>query len=242
MGGSLYKTSPLAGGTTVLLTGRVEGREPPEPVAWAFTRPGGGRTFYTSLGHADDFELPDFQRLLLNGVYWAAGLLVPREVRTETPRAAYESHWNPMPVPSSWAAGSHGVLRGWGGTAWYRCLVKIPATWTGKEIGVELGRVEGTPEVFFNGRTANGAPQGYRIAPDQIEYGELNLLTVRLSAPEGGGLLGGPELSGGGERLPLTGRWQFRVGDDPGWSRLTLPAKFAASTDIIFETKHARRR
>jgi len=33
----------------------------------------------------------------------------------------------------------------------------------------------------------------------------------------------------------LAGRWQFRVGDDPAWSNIPLPAKFGGSTDIFFE-------
>lgn len=69
-GGSLYKTSPLASGTTVLLTGTVEGAEA-EPVAWTFQRAGGGKSFYTSLGHVADFEQPAFRQLLKNGIKWA---------------------------------------------------------------------------------------------------------------------------------------------------------------------------
>lgn len=72
--GSLYQTSPLAGGTTVLMTGRTEGVAKPEPVAWTRTGPGGGRVFYTSLGHPGDFDLPVFRALLRNAVYWAAGM------------------------------------------------------------------------------------------------------------------------------------------------------------------------
>ena len=59
------------------MMGRVEDRLPHEPVTWTNTHIGGGRVFYTSLGHPDDFQVPALRRLLLNGVYWAAGLEVP---------------------------------------------------------------------------------------------------------------------------------------------------------------------
>jgi len=72
--GSLYQTSPLAEGTTVLMTGRAEGVAKPEPVAWTRTGPGGGRVFYTSLGHPGDFDAPVFRALLRNAIYWAAGM------------------------------------------------------------------------------------------------------------------------------------------------------------------------
>jgi nicotinamidase-related amidase len=67
----LYKVSPLAKTATPLMIGRVEGRDPPEPVAWTNTHRG-GRVFYTSLGHPDDFKLPAFQTLLKNAIDWAA--------------------------------------------------------------------------------------------------------------------------------------------------------------------------
>jgi type 1 glutamine amidotransferase len=58
----------------VLLTGRAEGIAQPEPVAWTRTGPGGGRVFYTSLGHPGDFEVPAFRALLRNAIYWTAGM------------------------------------------------------------------------------------------------------------------------------------------------------------------------
>jgi type 1 glutamine amidotransferase len=43
------------------------------PVAWT-RREGDGRVFYCSLGHTDEaFETEAFQRLLTQGVHWAAG-------------------------------------------------------------------------------------------------------------------------------------------------------------------------
>jgi hypothetical protein len=33
----------------------------------------------------------------------------------------------------------------------------------------------------------------------------------------------------------LAGRWQLRIGDDPSWANMPLPAKFGAATDIVFE-------
>ncbi len=68
--GSLYKVSPLADTTTVLMTGYVAG-EPAEPVAWTNTGKYGNRVFYTSLGHPGEFGNAAFRRLLLNGILWA---------------------------------------------------------------------------------------------------------------------------------------------------------------------------
>ncbi len=68
--GSLYKNTPIAEDTSLLLNGRTE--EHLEPVAWTRLH-NGGRVFYTSLGHQKDFRDKDFLRLLANSVFWAAG-------------------------------------------------------------------------------------------------------------------------------------------------------------------------
>jgi len=76
--GSLYKVSPLAPSTTVLLLGRIEVEGvpvTPEPIAWTNITRWGGRAFYTSLGHVGDFQQPAFRQLLANAVRWAAGQL-----------------------------------------------------------------------------------------------------------------------------------------------------------------------
>ncbi|MBN1346675.1 MAG: ThuA domain-containing protein [Phycisphaerae bacterium] len=65
--GSLYRNTGLAKDTTVLLDGSIPGHT--EPIAW--TRPHkGGRVFYTSLGHPDDFKNESFLRLLTNAIFW----------------------------------------------------------------------------------------------------------------------------------------------------------------------------
>jgi len=72
----LYKNPDLPAHVTKLMTARLEGRPEVEPIAWVNTR-NGRRVFYTSLGAREDFELPQFRRLLLNGIHWAVGLPVP---------------------------------------------------------------------------------------------------------------------------------------------------------------------
>jgi type 1 glutamine amidotransferase len=80
----LYHVLPLPETCKPLLWGKVVGdmddlrardREAVEnPVAYTNTPVGlgkGGRVFYTSLGHKEDFEAPSLMTLLLNGIRWA---------------------------------------------------------------------------------------------------------------------------------------------------------------------------
>ncbi|MDP6717448.1 MAG: ThuA domain-containing protein [Pirellulaceae bacterium] len=73
--GSLYEVSPLAKSTIPLVIGKIEG-QPAEPVAWTH-RFGKSRVFYTSLGQVDDFQSDDFNRLLVNAVFWGLNKTVP---------------------------------------------------------------------------------------------------------------------------------------------------------------------
>lgn len=65
--GSLYKNTGIADDVELLMTGAIPGHE--EPVAWARTHRG-GRIFYTSLGHSDDFADENFRRLIVNAIAW----------------------------------------------------------------------------------------------------------------------------------------------------------------------------
>ena len=66
--GSLYKNPANAEDLTVLMNAKTsEGNQ--EPVTWV-RRHNGGRIFYTSLGHQDDFRLEGFLRLLANALLW----------------------------------------------------------------------------------------------------------------------------------------------------------------------------
>ena len=67
---SLYRNSPLPKKSSPLLRGTIEGF-PSEPVAWTHRSPSGGKVFYTSLGHVEDFNKPAFNKLLLNAIKWS---------------------------------------------------------------------------------------------------------------------------------------------------------------------------
>ena len=72
--GSLYYTTPVADDATVLMTGALEDRV--EPLTWVREHQG-GRVVYTGLGHPDDFQDPQFRRLLVNAIFWAMDRRAP---------------------------------------------------------------------------------------------------------------------------------------------------------------------
>jgi len=92
--------------------------------------------------------------------------------------------------------------------------------------GQVLTKVDSTQGVVFD------VPRG------ALTLDDANLLVVRVDRDDPShGLTASPRLeTGSSPVLELSGRWQFRTGDDPSWSNMPLPAKFGGSTDIYFET------
>ncbi|RJP21219.1 MAG: ThuA domain-containing protein [Candidatus Omnitrophota bacterium] len=68
--GSLYQNTPPAADVFILLTGTIPDHS--EPVAWTRVF-NGGKIFYTSLGHPDDFKNENFLRMVSNALFWVCG-------------------------------------------------------------------------------------------------------------------------------------------------------------------------
>jgi type 1 glutamine amidotransferase len=67
----LYRVRLSAGCTPLLHGDPVDPQDDPTPGPVAWTREvRGGRVFYTSLGHPDDFGVPAFRQLLVNAARW----------------------------------------------------------------------------------------------------------------------------------------------------------------------------
>ncbi len=246
-GGSLYQTSPLAEGTTILVNGEIEGKAK-EPAAWTFNRADGGRSFYTSLGHKGDFENPTFNRLLFNALHWAATEKVP-ETMPDSAGRDLASYWSPISVPGDWEESGIPELKEYDGVAWYRCMVRIPEHWKELDFSLRLGtREDNEMQVFFQGEeletteisfAANPLEDGgvlVEIPRDLVVPGEVHFLAVRIDNHEGPGGMAfkKPAIHFLQEQISLAGRWQFRTGDDESFASLPLPAKFAAATEAVF--------
>lgn len=66
---------------TPIVVAKVEGED--FPVAWAYTRPDGGRSFGFVCGHFHDVFLNDsYRRIVVNAIHWAAQRDVPAEGST----------------------------------------------------------------------------------------------------------------------------------------------------------------
>ena len=49
------------------------------PVAWTWQNQWGGKAFFTTLGHPEDFQVASFQRLVINAIHWCLGKPIPKK-------------------------------------------------------------------------------------------------------------------------------------------------------------------
>lgn len=79
----LYRVAPKwppADATQLLMGTAVNPNKPAEenPVAWTWKNKYGGRVFFTTLGHPEDFSQAEVQRLIVNAVHWCLNRKPPR--------------------------------------------------------------------------------------------------------------------------------------------------------------------
>jgi len=73
-------------GITPLLNVTIEGA--PHTVAWAWQRTDGGRSFGFSGCHFHrNWSLPEYRRLVAQGVLWSAGVTTPQDFSTDVPKS-----------------------------------------------------------------------------------------------------------------------------------------------------------
>lgn len=128
--------------------------------------------------------------------------------------------WRPITLPGAFSAA--GVKHG--GVVWAKRSIDMPAAWAGKPLAVELPRLYGFVDVYFNGVKIGGRrPETPLVATTSSFPVPAGLVTagpatiaLRVVASDGrGGILGDATrlalAVSATERLPLAGAWECAV-------------------------------
>ena len=133
--------------------------------------------------------------------------------------------WPVMDLPQNWEQAGINELEAFDGLLWYRKTVKIPETWAGKPLVLELGPVDDMDRVWFNGTRVGGieayyhwqTPRKYEVPGSLVKAGDA-VIAIRVhDTAGGGGVHGKPEqmklsLEDGDGALALAGPWHYRIG------------------------------
>ena len=88
-----------------------------------------------------------------------------------------------------WNGETFGVTGNYVGVSWFETAVEIPASWSGRRVSLDFEAVRFRAEVFVNHHLAgydlvNGTPFSIDVS-DYLEYGRRNVISVRITDPNG---------------------------------------------------------
>lgn len=127
-----------------------------------------------------------------------------------------DSAWPTFTLPSSFAGSGIDFENG---VVWFRKEITLPASCSGKQALLELGRIVDSDSVFVNGRFTGTTsyqypPRRYNIAPGILKAGKNNI-TVRVVSQTGEGafIKEKPyQLDVDGQIYDLKGTWKYNIG------------------------------
>lgn len=88
-----------------------------------------------------------------------------------------------------WNGETFGVTGNYVGVSWFETEVEIPADWAGRHVSIDFEAVRFRAEVFVNHRLVgydlvNSTPFSFEVS-DALEYGARNVISVRITDPNG---------------------------------------------------------
>ena len=137
--------------------------------------------------------------------------------------------WKPAAVPDAWK----NVPEGENIFVWYRCRVKVPAEWKGREIALFVEAADDAREFFVGGqkvgqfgafppeyRSGLGVTTRFPVKSEFVEFGKENVLAIRVCIHQSrtGFNVAAPVLFAGDQAIRLAGNWETRSGDDGAWA------------------------
>jgi len=128
-----------------------------------------------------------------------------------------DSQWKQMNQPTYWEQAG---LPNYDGTVWFRKTVKLPSTWEGKDLKLDIGGIDDYDVSFFNGTEIGHTDlfiykRSYAIPASLVKAGD-NTIAIRVFDNGGlGGINKGPmTLSVAGDtsaKIDLSGEWNYHL-------------------------------
>lgn len=147
-----------------------------------------------------------------------------------------DGSWQTVTLPANWE--THSDYTDDNVIGWYRRELAVPADLRGKDVSLNLGRIDDADETFFNGVKVGGLGsfpprfvtawdrlRRYRIPSGLIRYGESNSIAVRVfDGVHGGGLYaeGEKTIEGPFDSASPGGSGAGYIDGGTGWYRKTF--------------------
>ena len=157
-------------------------------------------------------------------------------------QATYQNQWTTASLGTTWNAATHGKILQHRNVVWIRCTVRLTKEWMADaDVKLLVPQIHIATNAWMNGvplEISSPDSEFWNIAAKSIVPDDINLLVMRMDfVADRVHLPLPPTVFNGKRRFLLDGRWQFRIGDDPAWSNIPLPAKFGIGSDVLFEPR-----
>lgn len=157
------------------------------------------------------------------------------------PAGDFENHWTTAAVPATWKDVSGGRREHASGKLWLRCSIRLPSDWIAAEpLQLQLP-ANVTAEAWLNGSpltAVKNAANRLQLPQAAVLADGINLLVLKTAIHQAATTLpDAPVLHSGPRSLKLHGRWQLRLGNNPEWSAIPLPAQFGLGPDVLFTAR-----
>ncbi len=144
-------------------------------------------------------------------------------------------HWTTVSVPDS---AKHALQKD-GEAVWYRCVLRVPSQWLSDHLTLTIADHGQHADAWCNGRPLEKKVRSraafFALPKESLQPDDANLLVIRFQAEDPLiAMTAAPKVHSGDNELALSGRWQLRIGADPAFSAMPLPAKFGGSADVVF--------
>lgn len=124
--------------------------------------------------------------------------------------------WTEMSVPGYWINSALGKANG---VVWFKKVINIPKSMTGKPVKLLLGRIVDADSTFVNGQFVGSTsyqypPRRYLFNPGILKEGK-NTITVRIINNSGNGgfvMDKDYQLIADRDTIDLRGKWKYRLG------------------------------
>lgn len=137
------------------------------------------------------------------------------------PTAVDYSSWENIVLPVLWESAGIQILENYDGVVWLAKTIKLDRAAAEKAGVLQLGLIDDSDITWINGKHVGQMDNQYNVArkynlPVGVLKAGMNTIVVRVEDYQGGGgIYGDPEelyLEVGGEKIPLGGTWQYKIG------------------------------
>ena len=163
-----------------------------------------------------------------------------------------DAAWKTMPIPAYDGWETNG-FNGLDGAVWLRTSFELPASWSGRDLVLDLNRIRDYDRTFINGKLAgtqqNLEPRKYTLRKELLHPGKNTIAVQVINFADRGGIGGYKDttrhigiypLGMESEKLSLNGSWKYFIQNDEPPATGVYQASYQPFGDVQLRFNHSQ--